>query len=243
MISYCVTACNEHKELNQLLEQLIPYIKDGDEVLIQLDEHNSTDRVIEVATLASMNSGVNFIFFPLNNDFASFKNNLLIHAKNKWIFQIDADEMVSDFLLENIHFIVTENVHIEAFALPRVNLVKGLTQEWINKWGWRVSKGIVPYIDHYTVNILRSYQIEDYSLRLINFPDYQVRLFQNTGNIRWRNKVHEQLYKENGDLDVIPFPVKEMDEPRQECYHYCLFHIKEIDRQIRQNELYSKIND
>ena len=36
-ISYAITACNEHVELERLLEQLDNNIRDTDEVVIQLD--------------------------------------------------------------------------------------------------------------------------------------------------------------------------------------------------------------
>ena len=57
--------------------------------------------------------------------------------------------------------------------------VNGLTQEHINKWGWRVNtKGWV------------------------NFPDYQWRIYRNNAKIKWVNKVHEVLtgYETHADL-------------------------------------------
>lgn len=240
MISYCITACNEHIELKTLLYQLQGYLKDEDEIIIQLDG-NFTDQVLSVTTLfCAYEKRATFITFRLNNDFASFKNNLLLHAKNKWIFQIDADELISDFLLENIHYITDENPEVEAFALPRVNIVNGLTPEWATKWRWSVSRGIVDIDDEYTNNLLKEYGIYNGDLRLINYPDYQVRLFQNTGKIKWRNKVHEVLYKEDSNLEVVPFPCHDNNKI---LYEYCIFHVKDIDRQIKQNELYSRIDD
>ena len=50
MISYTVTACDEDKELNKLLNFLRVNIKDGDEVIIQLDSTNVTDEVRKVTT-------------------------------------------------------------------------------------------------------------------------------------------------------------------------------------------------
>ncbi len=46
-ISYAITACNEHEELNRLLKQLYFNIRDIDEVIIQLDT-TATEEVKEV---------------------------------------------------------------------------------------------------------------------------------------------------------------------------------------------------
>ena len=64
----------------------------------------------------------------------------------------------------------------------------------------------------------------------VNFPDYQGRIWRNRSNIRWRNPVHEVLegYKEHTYL------------PAEEQFSF--YHPKDIDRQEKQNQLYSEIN-
>ena len=44
--------------------------------------------------------------FPLNKDFASYKNNLKSHCKGDYIFQIDVDEVPNEYLLDNLHEIL-----------------------------------------------------------------------------------------------------------------------------------------
>ena len=63
----------------------------------------------------------------------------------------------------------------------------------------------------------------------VNFPDFQWRIYKNNGKIKWVNKVHEVLegYK---TMSYLP-----TEEP------WCLQHPKTIERQEKQNELYSKI--
>ena len=63
----------------------------------------------------------------------------------------------------------------------------------------------------------------------VNFPDYQGRIWRNRQNIRWEKSVHEQLvgYNEHTYL------------PAEE--EFCFYHPKDIDRQEKQNEFYSKI--
>jgi glycosyltransferase involved in cell wall biosynthesis len=164
-ISYAVTACNEHVELDRLLSQLSRYIRPEDEIVVQLDT-TATDKVISVVEKYHL---VRY-YFPLNNDFASFKNNLKQHCKGDFIFQIDADEVVSEFMIEMLPQILEANPELECASVPRINTVEGLTQEHINKWGWNV-----------TAN------------GWINFPDFQMRILKNKPEIRWENKVHEKI--------------------------------------------------
>ena len=87
-ISYAIPVCNEHVELEKLLSFLIKHIDEEDEIVVQCDQGNTIPEVYKV--LDSLNQS--YIEFPLNGDFASFKNHLKEQCTNKWIFQIDADE-------------------------------------------------------------------------------------------------------------------------------------------------------
>jgi glycosyltransferase involved in cell wall biosynthesis len=170
-ISYAITACNEHKELSFLLELLRNNIRQEDQIVVQLDS-NATQEVKEVAK--------NYIEFPLNKDFASFKNNLSKYCTRDYIFQIDADEYPHPNLIANLGDILEYNQTIDVFLVPRVNTVSGLTNDHIQKWGWRVDdKGWV------------------------NFPDYQWRIWKKNNNIKWINKVHERL-DGFGEYSLLP---------------------------------------
>ena len=70
-ISYAITACNEHVELDRLLEMLTNNIRPEDEIVVQMDI-SATDEVKAVVNKYKL---MNY-FHPLNNDFATFKNNL-----------------------------------------------------------------------------------------------------------------------------------------------------------------------
>ena len=63
----------------------------------------------------------------------------------------------------------------------------------------------------------------------VNFPDVQGRLYQNKQSIFWAGKVHEQL---QGFESYTIFPQDEL---------YCIKHIKDIERQERQNNFYDTI--
>jgi hypothetical protein len=64
----------------------------------------------------------------------------------------------------------------------------------------------------------------------VNFPDYQWRIYKRSPYIKWENKVHEVL---NGFKSLAFLPAVE---------EYCLTHHKDIKRQEKQNELYSKLS-
>lgn len=165
MITLAVTVCNEHKELKLLLDYLQEHTyPDQYEIIVQIDKDNFTDDVIGVI----VNRGIKHWFYSLNKDFASYKNELSKHAEGDYIFQIDADEIPSKELLDNLPTILKNN-DSDVYLVPRINTVEGITEEHIQQWGWRVEGD------------------------RINFPDYQWRIYKNTPSIKWVNKVHERL--------------------------------------------------
>lgn len=171
MISYTITACTEESELRVLLQFLKKNITEHDEVVLQLDSQSVTNEVKEVAqSYVGQLQNYKIVEHPLNKDFAQFKNNLKLHCTKGWIFNIDADEIPSVDLLVNLPQIIQMNEEIDVFILPRWNTVEGITEEHINRWGWKYDE-----------------------LGRINFPDWQMRLYRNHPRINWVNKVHERL--------------------------------------------------
>jgi hypothetical protein len=180
-ITYAITVCNELNEITQLIDFLKNRIDTDDEILIQYDEDSATDAVRNyLKIITQLHTSVKVIGFPLGGDFASYKNNLKNHASGMFIFQIDADEIPSEYLMENIKDILDYNKDVDLFFIPRVNTVKDLTKEHIKKWGWNVNE-----------------------LGWVNFPDYQTRLYRRTSEIEWNGKVHERIIGYN-TLSVLP---------------------------------------
>lgn len=180
-ISYAIPVCNEHKELNRLLALLINNKHINDEIVVQCDKGNTTPEVYEV--LDKYQHSIKVVEYPLNGNFAAFKNNLKASCEGGWIFQIDADEMLHEVFIQHLPEILRDNPTVELLCLGRVNTVEGLTQEHIQKWGWRVDeKGWV------------------------NFPDIQTRIIQNTPQIAWAGKVHEAI---TGHKSHAVLPIQE----------------------------------
>ena len=166
MISIAITVCNEYKELETLLDYLQERALSPEyEIIIQIDKDNHTDEVINVI----MNRGVKHHFFPLNKNFANYKNELIKHCSGEYIFQVDADEIPSIDLLNMLPGILESNPEVDVYLVPRINTVSGLTEEHIQKWRWNLEGD------------------------RINFPDYQWRIYRNNDSIKWINKVHERL--------------------------------------------------
>jgi len=171
MISYTITVCNEHNQLNTLLNFLDSKISDQDEIVLQMDSLSVTNEVIEVVNSHKARiKNLTVIEFPLNNDFSSFKNNLKTYCTKEWIFNIDADEIPNEVLIVNIHDILKENKEVDMFLVPRWNTVQGITEEHINQWNWTYDKE-----------------------GRVNWPDLQTRIYKNKESIVWKNKVHERL--------------------------------------------------
>mgnify|MGYP003131450541 CR=1 FL=1 len=166
-ISYAIPVCNEYKEIEYLLEYLTKYKREQDEIVVQCDQGNTTE---EVYKILEQYPDIKTIEFALNKNFAAFKNNLKDNCSGDYIFQIDADEYPEEYLMSTIGWFIENNPDTDVFWVPRINTVRGLTQEHVDKWRWNVDPN-----------------------GRVNFPDYQCRILKNVKRIKWKNKVHEIL--------------------------------------------------
>ena len=166
-LSYAIPVCNEINEIKRLVSFLIENKREEDEIVVLFDSTNGSDEVDEY-----LKSVENIIVesYDFDGDFAKMKNQLNEMCTGDYIFQIDADEMISEYLIDIIPEIITLNRNVDLFKIPRVNTVEGLTQEHIRKWGWRVDEK-----------------------NKVNWPDYQTRIYRNEEKIKWEGKVHEKI--------------------------------------------------
>ena len=168
-ISYAIPVCNEFKEIQRLINFLLENKRKEDEVVVLFDSTNGTSDVEEFLRAKSINGEFNWVPYKFDGHFANMKNHLTKLCNGDYIYQIDADEMVDEYVLRLLPQVLAVN-KVDAILVPRINTVKGLTQEHIQKWGWRVDEN-----------------------GWVNFPDYQWRIYKNDGTIEWKNKVHEVL--------------------------------------------------
>ena len=164
-VSYAVTVCNELTEVQRLVNHLLQYKKPQDEIVVLYD-NNGTKEVFDY--LQSV-EGIKLVWDNFDGHFAEWKNKLNLLCTGDFIFQIDADEYLPEEFIDLLHQILEANPEVDLYYVPRINTVSGLTQEHIQKWGWRVQNGRV------------------------NWPDYQTRIYRNNSDIKWKNKVHEVI--------------------------------------------------
>ena len=180
-IAYCITVADELKEITRLLnfkEGIMGKLSKEDRIYVLVDEPKASKEVESLLAQHAYYRRINSFYQVFENDFANWKNRFFDFVTEDYIFQIDADELVSPALIEDIKLVV--DTDLDLYYIPRENTVEGLTQEHIRKWRWRVDEQ-----------------------GRVNFPDYQGRLYKNAPHIRWKNKVHEVI---SGHKDYAYLP-------------------------------------
>ena len=168
-ISYSILVHNEDKTLEKLLKFLVKWKQPDDEIVI-LDDYSDNEKTKQILDFYVSAHDIVFEQRNLLGDYASQKNYLKSMGSGDYSFNLDADEMISLWLIKNVHEIIAGNEGIDLIYLPRINTVEGVTNEHIRAWRWQVNE-------------------EGW----INFPDWQGRIFRNRPNIRWQYKVHEMI--------------------------------------------------
>ena len=182
-ISYAIPVCNELEEIQRLVGFLLENKRQEDEIVILFDSTNGTPEVNKfLEHYGKYFLDLKYFTYPFDGHFANMKNKLTKRCNGDYIFQIDADEIISEYCLENLPLLLEYNP-VDVLLVPRINTVKGLTQKHIEKWKWRLNeKGWV------------------------NFPDLQFRIYRNSPNISWKNGVHEVL---EGFTTISELPLEE----------------------------------
>lgn len=168
-ISYAITVCNELEEIKTLVPFLLKNKRVNDEIVILYDEKNGNPEVLEYLLPFNIKPNVQtWRGLWWNNNFGDWKNKLNEYCSGDYIYQLDADEMISEYMVKNLHQILEMNPDVDLIFVPRINTVQGITQEHINQWRWNINeKGYV------------------------NFPDRQGRIYKK--GMGWYGKVHERI--------------------------------------------------
>jgi hypothetical protein len=176
-ISYAITVCNELEEIKRLINFLHQHKRPEDEICVLLDKPKASPELLYQLSVYSSEGFIILTESEFKGHFADWKNQLMDLCSGDYIFQIDADEIPNDNLIENLSAILENNVDV--ILVPRVNTVQGITQQHIQHWGWKQNdKG------------------------WIQWPDFQWRIYKNNPGIKWKNKIHEVLdgYKTYSNL-------------------------------------------
>ena len=169
-ISYAITVCNEYEEIQRLISTLMLNTNGEDEIVVLFDKKTGTAEVWKYLRDLEAEDCIKLESKSFDNHFADWKNYLSDLCSGDFIFQIDADELPNKELLDTLPFLLEMNKDVDVILVPRVNTVKGLTQDHIAKWRWSVNDA-----------------------GWVNWPDYQWRIYKNSDKIKWINKVHERL--------------------------------------------------
>ena len=251
-ISYALTVCQERKEVQLLIEQIQKYKREIDDILVLFDEKNGSDEVREYLEAIE---NITLIRANFDNDFATFKNRIFSYLPQDCthIFFLDADEIPHHLLLSYLPDIIDGNPNVDLFWIPRINIVRGIGLSHVEKWGWNISK-LDNYKEEKTFDLTENDPSGEYRLLaangliiseeildkkwikkvcfytpIINKWDYQGRLCKNIETLRWSGSVHETI---QGAEVFSKLPEEEF---------LSLIHDKQISKQVKQNELYSKI--
>jgi len=162
-ISYAIPVCNEHEEVEKLLDLLIQFKRPHDEIVVQCDRGNTTPEVYQVLMKHSNDHRIKVIEFPLNGDFAAFKNNLKANCNGAWIVQLDADELLQEDFLRTLPTILRDNPAVELLCLPRINTVDKIGLSHLQKWGWNISK-LEDYVEEAEFDLTKQEDLDQYEL-------------------------------------------------------------------------------
>ncbi len=127
-ISYGITVCNELEEIKRLVPLLIENKRIEDEIIILFDDKNGSQEVLDFLLpfnkLPNVQTWRGLVFV---NDFAIWKNKLNGYCSGDYIFQLDADELITKELILNLPEVIESNPEVDLFVFPRINTVKGIT--------------------------------------------------------------------------------------------------------------------
>lgn len=168
-ITYAITVCNEFLEIQRLLHFLLQHKRIQDNIVILYDEVNGEPEIENFLKTHCINNEYSWHKAKFDKDFAFWKNKLNGLCSGDYIINIDADEMPTAEFMEYIPIIIETN-DIDVIAVPRSNLVEGITENHIKQWNWGID-----------------------SENRINWPDWQMRIYKNDPRIYWEGKVHERL--------------------------------------------------
>jgi len=228
-ISYLITCHDETDIFNELLTKISCAINNSqicvesrDEIII-LEDNKKPSLTFDTPTQKIIekhmdNAGKDREWFvhhqrhSLDNNYGEHKNFGNSLCVGDYIFQIDGDEIPSEYIIgENLHTILESNVGTELIFVPRMNDFIGVTPQHAMQWGWKLSES--PSLKH----------------PLINFPDFQGRIYRRVPErIKWDRRLHEKIV---GHDTFVLLPPDE---------DFALHHRKTIDKQIQTNLSYNK---
>ena len=177
-LTYAIGVCNEHKELQSLLNFLIKTKEICDDINVLVDTNKVTDDVRRV--LDKYKKVITICERAFCGDFSAHRNFHITKCSGDYIFMIDADEIPQEHLIKTVkNYCDTSDL----IFVPRINICPGYTEHWIKDY-------------RFTIN----------EVGWINWPDYQGRVFKNVPSIRWGKSLHEQVQGAKNPMGIEAKP-------------------------------------
>lgn len=248
-LSFAICTHNEADYLRQSVGGLLCYLHEvadpSNYELVIVDDYSTDPSTQRLLNEYANDKFVKIIHHELDNDFASHKNYMNAFCTGEWILNLDADEMIPSDFLQIIPHIINSNPMIEAYFIPRVNTVGGITLGHVQKWNWTITSldgfVITENLDKSSAEyeLLKVYNLiidetdpsgkTIYNQPIVCWPDFQARLYKNSRSIVWKGNVHEQLT----GFTYYSYMPQNVD--------YAIRHHKEINRQEQQNNFYETL--
>ena len=174
-ISGIITTLNEESNIEAAIRSLQQVC---DEVVVVDSESN--DRTVEIAQAAGAR-----VFIQKYLGDGIQKNVALNYVKNDWVLSIDADERLSDGLVQKIEATDFSSTPYDGFAIRRRNMIGS---RWVKSCGW--------WPDH----LVRLYRHSK-----LRFPDVKQHATVPTKNTaKWKADLIHFRYKNIGELYAKP---------------------------------------
>jgi len=199
-VSLCMIVKNEATRLAHCLMSVKPVVHE----MIVVDT-GSTDRTKDIANAL----GAKVFDFDWTGDFSKARNFSLSKASGRWIFVLDADELISS--LDHAEF-----ADMVRKANPKATAYKILTRNYSSipgAQGWTLNQG--------------EYPLEEKAAGWL--PSWKVRLFANNELVRFEGAVHEIV---DGTLKMAGISIKTGRIP---VHHYGML---DRTRQAEKGEAY-----
>jgi hypothetical protein len=108
-ISYAITVCNELEEVSRLLNFLHQHKRSKDEICVLLDKPKASQQLLDELYYWSSKDIITLKESTFQGHFADWKNELNGMCSGDYIFQIDADEVPNEELLEALPNILIDS--------------------------------------------------------------------------------------------------------------------------------------
>lgn len=170
---------HQEESVFYLLDQIVK-IKDEQDRIIVVDNESDESYLKKLRQYP-----LRLIKRKLNLDYSAQRNAAVVAANTNYMFQLDADELMTNELATNLKAILNSH-NPDAVWIPRVNILKGIKPVHALQYNYTLSPGEV-----------------------INYPDYQCRLIKLKKGIRWVGKAHERPLLNPKRHHIIQLPINQ----------------------------------